>query len=173
MRGLVVALLVSFSVAGCKLEDDGIVGRYEVNWSRTEACGETGILASPTKMRTTIAIREAETDTLQWIERGETHTLLSDGEGTYTSTIFQVVDMRAGIEGAEDLPPCAVERLDTLVARPAESESGEFESFDADLTFEYAAAAGSQCGDLMSGEGFSGGLPCTIAYEGFGARVVE
>jgi hypothetical protein len=171
MRAPILLALASLCVLGCRVEDDDIVGRYEVTWSRTETCGETGILASPTQMQFVVALRQSTEAALQWIERGETNTLQAVGDGSYSGSIYQVMDMRVGIEGADGLPPCSVERLDTLVATPDEVRVGDFDTFEATLTFQYAELAGSQCGDLMTAEGLAGGLPCQIAYDGIGARV--
>ena len=59
-----------------------------------------------------------------------------------------------------------------LVAVPDEVRGqDDFETFSADLRFDYDAAAGSSCQDLMTAGGFAVGLPCAVVYDGLGARI--
>lgn len=175
MRNVVAGLstiLLCASLSGCAVEQDDILGRYRVEWTRVDSCGDSGLLASPTGMTFNIALRVASGDALQWIDRGETTTLMAVGDGSYRAQLSQVVDARAGVEGAEALPDCLVTRVDTLTAVPDEERGQEsFETFSADLSFEYAAADGSSCQDLVNAGGFAVGLPCSVIYEGLGERI--
>ena len=166
------ALLTSFALSGCAVEQDDVLGRYRVEWTRVDSCGDSGLLASPTGMTFNIALRVASGDALQWIDRGETTTLFAVGDGSYSAQLSQVVDARAGVDGAETLPECLIQRVDTLVAMPDEVRGQEgFETFSADLSFDYAAASGSSCQDLVAAGGFAVGLPCSVRYEGLGERI--
>jgi hypothetical protein len=172
MRAPIVVTLSALCVTGCAVEDDEIIGRYQVEWTRVESCGDAGVLASPSEMRFNVALRQGSDNSLQWIERGETLTLIDMGDGSYEAQVVQVFDARAGIEGAEELPACSIERLDTLTAAPDdEAATGDFETFSADLRFDYAAAADSSCGAFAEIGGLATDLPCSVVYEGAGARV--
>ena len=169
---LLLAASLGVGLCGCAVEQDDMLGRYRVEWTRVDSCGDSGLLASPTAMTFNIALRVASADALQWIDRGETTTLMAAGDGSYQAQLSQVVDARAGVAGAETLPECLIQRVDTLVAVPDEVRGqDDFETFSADLRFDYDAAAGSSCQDLMTAGGFAVGLPCAVVYDGLGAWI--
>lgn len=172
MRAPLVALVALASAAGCQVQDDEIIGRYQVEWVRVESCGDAGVLASPSEMRFNVAIRQGSDRSLQWIERGETVNLVDMGDGSYQAQVAQIFDAHAGIEGIEGLPPCTIERLDTLIADPVdEAPAGDFESFASELHLDYAAAADTSCDAFGEAGGLAKGLPCSVVYEGTGARI--
>ena len=169
---LLSAGLMCAGLSGCAVEQDDMLGRYRVEWTRVDSCGDSGLLASPTGMTFNIALRIASADSLQWIDRGETTTLFAVGDGSYHAQVSQMVDARAGVAGAETLPECLIQRLDTLVAMPDQARGkDDFETFSADLRFAYDAADGSSCQDLMTAGGFAVGLPCAVVYDGVGERI--
>jgi len=169
---IATSALALSSLAGCKLQDDKIIGRYKVEWTRVESCGDSDLLASPDTMRFNIALRDVGDGELQWIDRSASTVLHDAGDGTYQAQLSQVVDARSGIEGADELPECLIERVDTLAAVPEEpADDGSFDSFSADLTFDYANTEDSSCGEFLAAGGFTMDLPCSVAYEGVGSLV--
>ncbi|MCA9620484.1 MAG: hypothetical protein KC731_15790 [Myxococcales bacterium] len=169
VRWSCLAFVLVTSSAGCNLVDDTqSLGRFTFAMERTDSCGDTGILASGPALAFTIALRRGERGTLQWADSGEVHTLSQVAEDSYGVAIEMVVDMRQGLEGAENMPPCSVARRDEIVATLSRDDTGDVEEVEATLRFDFAATEDSQCSDLLSAEGIAGGLPCTIGYAGIG-----
>jgi len=166
---IVVAASIVASV-GCQVQDEAALGRFDLEGSRTESCGDTGVIASPTTLVDTVYLREGSQSTLQW-EDVNGLLVVNLGEGnSFSATRLIVVDLRPS-DGPPGLPPCVVQRHDSISGvLEGDADSG-YSGFEVELRYEFSPASGSSCGDLHHPDGLAAGLPCTIAYDAVGERV--
>ncbi|MEO8900822.1 MAG: hypothetical protein ABI488_04180 [Polyangiaceae bacterium] len=102
-----------------------------------------------------------QADTLYWLNGEEAipGTIASDGKS---------FDFESGVEvplaAAQGVNPgCIVDRTDVASGKLS-SSSTDVKSFSVDMSFVYAAQAGTQCAGFVGVEGGFAGLPCKVSY---------
>lgn len=145
------------------------LGKYEVTATlKSQSCG-TGSLELPETLAFAVELSSDDDGVLTWGEgglalRGKRD---SDGVGFSVSTA-SVVDARAGSMNT-NLPPCRIERGDSIEGELDQAE--EPEAFTASLEITYAPEAGSDCRDLLFGpDRLVQALPCKAKYSLEGDR---
>jgi hypothetical protein len=126
MRPLLFVLLLS---AGCKMPDDDAlaIGRFQVEASRSESCGEAVVLASPSFATFSVYLRKTSDQTLLWDDGRARWPLARESDGSFIGSVKVVVTMDAGEEqlDEEDLwdpdpepepasAGCVMQRIDAL-----------------------------------------------------------
>ena len=168
------AFLLVAPLTGCMVTDEDSLGRFELEASRSESCGDQGLLASSPVIERVVHLRKGSSTTIQWDDGSELLLLELDPDGvTFRSGRAVVVDMRAGDEDAASKPPCQVGRVDLLQGVLEEgSVRGEYQGFDVSMSYDFTPMEGSSCDDLLGApEGVIEALPCAIGYEGHADRV--
>lgn len=171
---VVLAVLLAATVTACMVTDEGALGRFELEASRTESCGDSGLLASTATLKQVVYLRQADSRSLQWDDGTNLLIFDVDPDGvSFHHTRGLVVDMRVGDEEGESKPACLVARADVIDGVLEEGTArGEYSGFDVTMTYEFTATEGSSCDDLVGGpDGMVEVLPCRIGYEGHADRV--
>ncbi|WP_438029547.1 hypothetical protein [Sorangium sp. So ce233] len=92
--------------------------------------------------------------------------ILDDDDESFSIEARVVVDMRGG--DMPPGPPCSVERRDRARGE-LRGVDDDVTRFEARLSYEFAATAGSRCEDLVAGElsvaPVFAALPCGMAYD--------
>jgi hypothetical protein len=158
-------MALSLALVGCTHQvDEGAIGRFQINASRSESCGDAGVLGSTAQRAFVVHLRRSSESTLQWNENGAITYLGLEGDGvTFLGESTRRVDMRAGAEG---FPPCTIERHDELGGVLEGPAVGPVTGFKGSMRFGYTPVDGSSCDDLTVGpEAIAEALPCAIGYE--------
>ena len=169
-----LALLIIAQLTGCLATDEDALGRFELEASRTESCGDQGLLASTPSIQRVVYLRQGSSTSLQWDDGSDLLLLELDDDGiTFRSGRAIVVDMRAGEDGADAKPACQVARVDLLEGVLEEGTAqGEYSGFDVSMSYEFTPTDGSSCDDLLGPpDGVIEALPCRIGYQGHADRL--
>ncbi len=163
--------MLPWCCAACTFDNSDDLGRFALEATRTQSCGDSGLLASAPAMTDTVLLRKGERQSLQWRDKNGLM-IMEVGEhgndfGGYRRI---VIDMRAGSADAS-LPPCAIERIDLVEGLLEGDAQGGYTGFEAKLRFDFAPTNGSSCDDLHAPEAIASGVPCSIAYDATGSRI--
>jgi hypothetical protein len=148
----------------CKADDQAAIGRFEVNASLVESCGETGLLAAPPVQQYSVHLRRVGTS-IHWEGRSDLQILVLAGDGrTFRHHGSMTVDMRQG-SAVADTAPCIIERVD-LTECIFDAAPDLAAGFSGSERHDFAPLDGSECTDLLAGpEAIAEALPCAIEYE--------
>lgn len=170
MRAPVWAIL-PLACVGCEVPNEGDLGRFELEATRTESCGDTGLLASAPAMTDTVLLRKGSQESLKWQDKNGLMIMeIGEHGNDFSGYRTLVVDMRAG-NGDASLPPCAIQRVDVVEGLLEGDEQGGYTGFEANLRFDFAPIDGSSCDDLHTPDAIASGVPCSIAYDATGSRL--
>ena len=169
------ALLLVFLCVGCKMPDDDplAVGRFEVQATRTESCGDAVVLASPTFATFSVYLRKTSDTILLWDDGHKRWPLARDSDGTFVASTKVVMTMGTSDEPVveEDLwdpdpepepegASCVMQRIDALAVDLFE------DAFEGTLLHTFGVQDGSDCGAIAAGPPpLADTLPCTVAYD--------
>jgi len=165
--GGVALVAVAAVSSGCMLNSDNseVVGSFEVNATRSESCGDAGLLGTPPSMTFEASLTQVGHRALHWRD-AQVGLLIGDFNASDNSFKFSeaiVADMRQ--DAPELLPPCSIRR-DLTLAGTLSGEAPSWTSFDATMRYAYTPTTGSSCEDLLvQPDAISDALPCTISFE--------
>ena len=183
------SLVVSLALlVGCEQQDPNAIGTFALEGTRTQTCGETGLLASPTALIDTVLLRKGSQDSMQWQDsNGLLLMELGPEENHFSARRVIVVDMRVGAPppvqedpsmlapppDPQDLPPCVIQRLDEVFGQLEGGEDVGYSGFEAYIKYSFTPLDGSVCDDLHRADVLATGVPCSIAYDAVGTRKTE
>ena len=152
-------------LACTKADPSASIGRFEVQATRTQSCGDVGLLASPAAQTYVVTLRRVSSKMMQWDDGKNLLSCFLEPDGvTFSEQSTMSVDMRA--EDDADLPPCVVRRSDLLSGVLQGKSASSATGFEATMSYEFAPTEGSSCDDLLSSaEPIAEALPCTLEYE--------
>jgi len=167
-RALVI--IAALPLFGC-IEPDMSSSNFITEATRTESCGDAGLLASAPAMELNVNLRFVSEHVVQW----------DDGSGMLVGDFapvehaFQIleqrqVDMRTddalyGPDGTP-LPDCSILRQRQITAVLDGTAPEDYAGFSGQLIYAYGPTEGSSCGDLLQGAApIANALPCTVAYD--------
>jgi hypothetical protein len=165
----------AFALCACaKADPADSLGRFEVKATRTQSCGDGGLLGSPEQQTYVVALRRVSSNILQWDTASAALLLSLEADGvTFIGEGGTEVDMRTGKE-PEGTPPCVIQRSDSLDGTLAGSASAGYSGFEGTISYAYAPTDGSSCGDLLTGsDPIADALPCTLEYDLVGTRLTK
>lgn len=177
-RGMRHALVgIALFTAGCEVADDDprSLGRFEVEASRTESCGDQVVLASPTSQTFWVFLRKTSEQMLLWDDGRERLPLALESDGHFGGGAKVVVAMDGPEpQGEEPDPLFPEEPIDPEAAPPGcvmvrlDAIEGELEAdrFTGTLTHTFGAQDGSDCSALLAAPvPLADALPCSVSYD--------
>jgi hypothetical protein len=173
-RPLALALCSVTLLACAEADERDSIGRFQVEATRTESCGDVGLLASPAQQSYVVALRRVSSKMMQWDDGKSLLSCWLEADGvTFSAQSGMTVDMRSG-EQAEDTLPCVVQRGDRLDGGLTPAGGAATSGFEATVRYEFAPTQGSSCDDLLTGAApIAAALPCAIEYELTGTRLAN
>lgn len=168
--------LFALGSVGCKVPDDDplSIGRFAVEASRSESCGEEVALASPPNATFQVFLRKTSEQTILWNDGRERWPLIREDEATFVgeTRVTIALDPTEPVEPSEpdlwdpDPEPepegagCVMQRLDSLAIELFD------EAFEGSLTHAFGAAEDSDCSAFMAPPlPLADSLPCTVRYD--------
>lgn len=135
----------------------------------SSTCGDGALGSRPSWEFDVRLSRDA--DELLWNNGREYISGAVASDGAFRIDSRTVTDMRTGDE-VPRLPACTVERADAVTGTL--SDPVDPAGFKGALSYAYAPSAGSDCVDLVSGEGrIFAALPCSMRYRLTATRTSE
>jgi hypothetical protein len=157
------SICLLFALAACGEGNGEDVGNFQVEATRTESCGDTGLLASAPAMQLKVFLRRVGEASVHWDDG--TGKMIGPYDGTDRSFVVQrslVVDMR------DEFPsgiPCSIERIQRIEGS-LDADPSVAKGFEGELRYDYVPTEGSDCSDLLVGEtAITRELPCAVVYE--------
>jgi hypothetical protein len=169
------SLFVLLLCLGCKMSDHDplAIGRFQVEASRTESCGEAVVLASPAVATFSVYLRKTSDETLLWDDGQKRWPLAREGDGSFIGGASVVMTMDAGEKPLDeedfwdpdpDPDPasagCVMQRIDSLVIDLSD------ETFAGTLSHTFGVQDGSDCSAVVAGPPpLADSLPCAVAFD--------